>query len=176
MRYSRHRDFDVTLSVHPSAKTPEFMFRAIATPLVLHPHGWARLGYNFTVVPPPPLLSQSQSKSRSRSRSRPRKPSISIKLCPQDVMDALFPQFADTKLSVCNMATREIYVNEDRWCRKIQDDSQMSLPAYRLYVIQHELGHALGRDHASCGGAGLPAPIMLQQTLGLNNCLPFPFP
>jgi len=167
MRKSHHQHFEVTLSAHPSAKTSEIMFQAIAAPLVVHPHGWTRLGYNFTIVDP------LTAKSRSR---KPRIPRISIQLCPQTVMDALFPQFADTKLSVCNMVTRNIYINEDRWCRKRKDESQMSLPAYRLYVIQHELGHALGRGHASCAGPGRQAPIMLQQTLGLNNCLPFPFP
>ena len=157
---SRPRHFDITFSVDPRAVTPDFMFRAIAKPLVLHPHGWVRKGYRFNIT---------------RNKKQP-KPVIAIKLCPQSVLDSLFPQFATQKLSICNMLTREIFINEDRWYRKYEDKSEMSLPAYRLYVLQHEIGHALGFHHESCKGEGLRAPIMLQQTLGLNSCLPFPFP
>jgi hypothetical protein len=52
------------------------------------------------------------------------------------------------------------------------------LEDYRHYVVNHEVGHALGRGHAGCPRAGAPAPVMMQQTKGVGACTPsaWPFP
>jgi hypothetical protein len=58
------------------------------------------------------------------------------------------------------------------------------LNSYRIYMINHEDGHALGHEHAhQCLADGL-APVMMQQTIGLRSAVsgnlceanPWPYP
>jgi Protein of unknown function (DUF3152) len=68
-----------------------------------------------------------------------------------------------------------VVLNAQRWAHGVEaygDD----LDAYRQYVVNHEVGHFLGFGHVGCPGGGVPAPVMLQQTFGLDGCLPNPWP
>jgi hypothetical protein len=76
----------------------------------------------------------------------------------------------------CHSHGRSV-INARRWgqgARPYGDD----LAAYREYLINHEVGHALGHGHRSCPGRGRPAPVMVQQTKSLYGCRanPWPFP
>ncbi|MEC7751594.1 MAG: DUF3152 domain-containing protein [Myxococcota bacterium] len=44
------------------------------------------------------------------------------------------------------------------------------LQAYRTYLINHEVGHALGQRHRYCKRDGSPVPVMHPQTYGFINC------
>jgi hypothetical protein len=73
-------------------------------------------------------------------------------------------------------------INDARWVRGAVAYAG-NLGAYRTYVVNHEVGHALGHDHEACDKAGALAPVMMQQTLGLQttgvgSCRPnaFPYP
>ena len=145
----------VYLTVHAEAITPSSVFVEIAAPLVEHPRGWKEL----SVVQSPDAADSI------------------VTLTPNAVIATMFPQFKKDKLSVCDMLTQAVWINEDRWRRNLPDDSQLPLAAYRAYVLQHELGHALGHTHADpCTKKGDAAPIMIQQTLGIGKCSPNPFP
>lgn len=78
-------------------------------------------------------------------------------------------------LSCANMNKLEIYINIDRW-RHGSSLSKLNLDNYRTYVINHEVGHILGRLHTTCKGTNNKVPVMVQQTLGIGDCRPNPWP
>ena len=61
-----------------------------------------------------------------------------------------------------------ILVNLDRWYLAVPHITDLDL--YREYLINHEVGHGLGKGHEACPGKGEVAPVMLQQTLDLDGC------
>ena len=64
-----------------------------------------------------------------------------------------------------------VAINSDRWFGAT-DSWPADLETYRRYLINHEIGHyILGAGHATCPGAGQPAPVMMQQTKGLGGCV-----
>ncbi|WP_233512583.1 DUF3152 domain-containing protein [Micromonospora deserti] len=64
----------------------------------------------------------------------------------------------------------QVIVNLARWLEAVPDYGA-PLQVYRAYVINHEVGHELGEEHQTCPGPGEPAPVMQQQTYGLDGCV-----
>jgi len=73
---------------------------------------------------------------------------------------------------------RYVIINQTRWqhASPAWNAANGSLRGYRHLVVNHETGHWLGRGHAGCAGAGQLAPVMMQQSKGLNGCRFNPWP
>ena len=68
-------------------------------------------------------------------------------------------------------------INSRRWKRGAASYRwSRFLAAYRRYLINHEVGHALGHPHRNCPRTGAPAPVMMQQTKGVEPCRRNPWP
>ena len=75
-----------------------------------------------------------------------------------------------------------VVLNVARWVRGAKVYAS-DLATYRIYAVNHEVGHALGHNHAHrCLSNGL-APVMMQQTIGTRTTSgqiceanPWPYP
>lgn len=70
--------------------------------------------------------------------------------------------------SCFNGGRETVYVNVSRWIRGAVAFGG-DIPLYRYYVVNHEVGHALGHHHMTCPKTGSPAPLMMEQTLGTTT-------
>lgn len=67
---------------------------------------------------------------------------------------------------------RYVIINQDRWLGATApwNAAGGSLRDYRHMVVNHEVGHWLGHNHQYCSGTGAAAPVMQQQSMGLQGC------
>jgi hypothetical protein len=117
------------------------------------PHGWESKGYNFI-------------------RVGPRQKTLNTVIIQLSSTSTIAKSGCENpSLSCAVMNGTELHVNIMRWMRG-SPQSGLPLDEYRQYIISHEVGHIIGHDHVKCPGAGQPAPIMMQQTLGIGSCVP----
>ncbi|MGK5501254.1 DUF3152 domain-containing protein, partial [Streptomyces sp. URMC 125] len=85
-------------------------------------------------------------------------------------------------VSCDSAATERVMINAYRWARGAETFGPERIREYREMLINHEVGHRLGRGHVGCPRDGALAPAMMQQTkyltVGGATCRPnaWPFP
>lgn len=124
--------------------------------------GWPALGYDLVEVP-----------------DASRKCDVVIRLQPSAKMDELYGDIPRLRgMSVTDSGARpmRIDLHETNWFTPPtaflhnSELRHMSRPQqYHCYVVQHEMGHALGYEH-SRAVPGQACPIMYQQTRGTGTC------
>ncbi|WP_231920361.1 DUF3152 domain-containing protein [Microlunatus soli] len=80
-----------------------------------------------------------------------------------------------TRRKVSCFNNGRVVLNADRWAYGAKSYGK-DLIGYRRNLVNHEFGHSLGHGHVSCPGKGKRAPIMMQQTKGLDGCRRNPWP
>lgn len=62
-----------------------------------------------------------------------------------------------------------VAINAERW-RDGVAHWPGTVASYRTMLLNHEMGHLLGQRHRDCPKAGALAPVMQQQSGGLDGC------
>ncbi len=71
--------------------------------------------------------------------------------------------------SCYNADLKRVVLNESRWVRGAVA-YQGDIGSYRQYMVNHEVGHAIGyAQHQPCESSNGLAPVMMQQTFGTAN-------
>lgn len=118
------------------------------------PRGWTKDGHAF-----------------QRVRQRP---DIRVLLTSPDTTDRLCAPLQTLGRVSCRNGAL-VVLNAKRWAYAIPDYDG-DVRRYRQYVVNHEVGHALGVGHVECPGKGRLAPLMQQQSYGLDGCRPNAWP
>lgn len=134
------------------AATADFAAATMAT--LLDERGWKRAGFAFEFTDDAPYV---------------------VVLAEADEVDQLCrPYDTGGRFSCQNGPV--VALNADRW-RTAVPSWPDTVERYRQMLVNHEVGHLLGRHHArpGCDGGG-PAAVMFQQSGGLGDCDPNPWP
>ena len=97
-----------------------------------------------------------------------------ILLSSPDTVDALCAPLLTRGEVSCRNGDR-VVLNVKRWATGVEFYGG-DLTGYRTYLVNHEVGHALGKFHVGCPSPGAEAPVMMQQTKGLQGCVKNPWP
>jgi len=129
-------------------------FRRHVAQTFADPRGWRRAGVRFDRVP----------------RSEPS--DFTVVLAEARLVATYHP--------VCSVywscrVGRYVIINQDRW-RGGTPTWPRSRSAYRHMVVNHETGHWLGHGHRGYPRPGAKAPVMMQQSKGLEGCTANPWP
>lgn len=96
-------------------------------------------------------------------------PSMRIQLSSPDTVHRVCGNDLEMETSCFTGDGNRVLINEARWVRGAIP-FEGDLGAYRQYLINHEVGHGIGfARHQPCGKNDALAPVMMQQTLSLNN-------
>ena len=92
-----------------------------------------------------------------------------VSLVSPGSMEAYCPGVGTGGYTSCRYGERAV-INLARWATAVPHYDG-DIETYRHYVVNHEVGHALGNGHVGCPGPGQLAPVMQQQTLSLQGCV-----
>ncbi|MBX6748585.1 MAG: DUF3152 domain-containing protein [Micromonosporaceae bacterium] len=122
--------------------------------VLAHPRGWRNEGVSFQRVDTDAPVE------------------MIIRLATPATVDQLCAPL-DTNGQVSCRNGIDVVLNQRRWENGV-DAYAGDIESYRILLINHEVGHALGHaEHVPCPGPGQPAPVMMPVYYeGLQGCAP----
>jgi len=90
-------------------------------------------------------------------------PATSEEMCRDGFMET-------AQYTNCRLSDGRVVINLARWLTAVPGYGA-PLEVYQAYAINHEVGHQFRQWHELCPAPGRPAPVMQQQTLGLQGCV-----
>ena len=130
-------------------------FDQVVRDTLLDPRGWQQAGFEIRFTDDAPNV---------------------VVVAEGDEVDAICSPYDTGGRYSCQIGP-VVALNADRW-REATDTWPGTLEAYRQMLVNHEVGHLLGRHHArpACQAPGAPAAVMYQQSAGVEGCAPNPWP
>lgn len=124
-------------------------FPDVVGDVLTDPRGWRRAGFEFVEDP--------------EARYR-------IIIAGGDEVDRLCAPYETGGRFSCQNGP-VVAINADRW-RHATEAWPADLEAYRVMLVNHEVGHLLHLHHPDpqCPAPGLPSPVMAQQSSGPGPC------
>jgi len=92
---------------------------------------------------------------------------------PETVDELCYPLQTNGIYSCRN--EKNVVINMFRWLSGAKDFGN-DISTYRIYLINHEVGHYLGWGHSDCPSDNALAPVMMQQSKSTNGCIPNGWP
>ncbi len=157
--YTKDKQYTITydVTVRGEVKADKEEFRKLVAEIYADERGWKRAG-----------VTMNEVESGGQAH---------VILASPEQVKAASPSVCSDKLS-CQFSNY-IIINDDRWMDATDsyNDAGESLLNYRRMVVNHETGHYLRHTHIqSCEIKDGLAPIMLQQSTGLQGCKPNAWP
>jgi hypothetical protein len=153
-RPARGTGLRFSVAVEGRLRVDPLEFAATVARVLDDRRGWRAHGYTFQRVDAGPV-------------------DFTVVLASPALTDQLCAPLLTLSHYSCSQGNR-VVINYERW--RDGAASYRSIRRYRIYMVNHEVGHILGRGHAYCPGAMLAAPVMVQQTKGVAPCRANPWP